>query len=180
MSATLATLGLFALAACFDVGPDAGSASIVVTLDGVTWPTDTATERSCVSPSDTVAEISAGLDKSGRERILIEGVSLSVRGFPAVGQYSLGSPLSGNFGTFYREDDSTWLPWYTRGESPGILTISEVDSQDSTITGTFSFEAVTIPDTTPHHHLVGTFHVRTFAMPVDDGACAVASTFPSP
>ncbi len=173
---------ILAVAACSDAGPSTDAEYFTATLDGASWPVDTAVSLVYATLCDTSSLVAAPRGLIAQQ---LELLSIYFRHYPAVGQYVLGDSSSGTFATFSTGPTTPGprgprVAWYSLGDSPGTLHISAVDRSDSVLTGTFAFDAATIPDTAPRHHLAGRFKVRFTLQPVYVVACPAAPRRPDP
>ena len=168
---------ILTVAACSDAGPSTDAEYFTATLDGASWPVDTAVSLVYATLCDTSSMVAA---PRGRIAEQLELLSIYFRHYPAVGQYVLGDSSSGTFATFSTGPTTPGprgarLYWFTGADSPGTLHINTVDQSDSVLTGTFAFNAATIPDTAPHHHLAGQFKVRFSLLQVFTVDCPAAA-----
>jgi hypothetical protein len=158
------TGGLLALSRCGDPeGPAvAGSPFFAATIDGTAWVPDTASCLVISTSIGTAAAITASRFVSAQEE---QGITILFTGFPAPGQFPLvniSGPATAFFSVYRLNGIVRDRPLqYSSGSAqPGLLSITGVSNTDSLITGTFSFEGATIPDSTPHHVLTGRFRLR--------------------
>jgi len=56
--------------------------------------------------------------------------------------------------------------YWTQPQGSGTLTVTGLTQDDSLVTGRFSFEAATIPDSVPHRRVSGSFRLRYQFQPV--------------
>lgn len=155
---------LFGSLGCGDSGgPELhGPTTFTVTLDGARWRPDTAVSFVYGSECDTSGIISAVREISDQEA---EDVTLIFKRFPSAGQMALSDSSAAASAVFSMTQFSGGFPvsivsYWTRPETPGVLTIDGATRDDSLITGRFAFEGATIPDTGAHRHLSGEFRVR--------------------
>jgi hypothetical protein len=152
-----------------DGGPDLhGPLTFAGTLDGVAWRPDTSIAIVSGSTCDTTTVISAVRQVTESEE---EAVTLILQRFPAAGQATLADTSTAAFATFSVSQVSagvitSTVTYWTRSLNPGWLTIAGATRTDSLVTGTFAFDAVTMPDTAPHRRLTGRFRVRYSFQPV--------------
>lgn len=152
------------VAACGDSsGPSAhGSPFFSATVDGTVWSPDTALAFLFGSGSDTVLVIGAGRTVSISRT---EAITIFVHHFGAPGQFALADTTSPAFGGYSLYDLSGPLfnpvfQYWTRSTGLGSLTVTGLTQDDSLVTGRFSFEAATIPDSVPHRRVSGQFRLR--------------------
>ena len=158
------TACVMVVAACGDSnGPSAhGSPFFSATVDGTVWNPDTALAFMWGSDSDTTLVIAAGRTVSISRG---ETIAIFVHHFGAPGQFALADTTSPAFGGFSVYDLSGPLfnpvfQYWTRSTGPGSLTVTGLTQDDSLVTGRFSFEATTIPDSVPHRRVSGQFRLR--------------------
>ena len=182
LSRWIAAALIVAVAACSDAGPSTDAEYFTATLDGARWPVDTAVSLSYATLCDTSSLVAA---PRGLIAERLELLSIYFRHYPAVGQYVLGDSSTGTFATFSTGPTTPGprgarLYWFTGADSPGTLHINAVDRSDSVLTGTFAFDAATIPDTGVRHHLAGQFKVRFSLQQVYTVDCPAAARRPDP
>ena len=134
----------------------------------LTWRPDTALSIIYTSSCDTTSLIGATRRVSDHEQ---EGVTLFLQAFPAAGRLALADTSTVAFAAFTVSQVSggfvtSTVSYWTRPGNPGLLTIAGATPTDSLVSGTFAFEAATIPDTLPHRHLSGQFRVKYTVQPV--------------
>ncbi len=157
-----AILGLFLLGACGDSGgPGAGGASFGATLDGLGWQPDTSLALIIGSATDTTLVIVAGRVVSPLEE---QDVTLHLEGFRETGTSALGDTGTASSALFSRlllsGGQVTGSQVYLTGQPAGVRQVTGFDRTDSVITGSFSFEAATTPDTAVYRRLMGQFRLR--------------------
>jgi hypothetical protein len=138
------------------------------TLDGIPWTADTAFAVVYASANDSTLTISGGR-QAGPDQV--QQVTLVLQGFSAAGRFQLADTSSSGIGAFSdaRTTGGVLLSnvvYWSLSPSPGSLTLSAIDRTDSTLAGSFSFEAATNPDTTTHRRISGSFRVRYVLTPV--------------
>lgn len=155
------TGGLLALSRCGDSeGPAvAGPPFFTATLDGSAWVSDTALCIVLSTSTGTATLIAASRLVSAQEG---QGISIVFTGSPVRGQFPLVDifGLATAFFSVYRVNGGLPLYYNSGSAQPGLPSITSVNSTDSIMTGTFTFEGATNPDSTPHHVLTGQFRIR--------------------
>jgi hypothetical protein len=164
------TAGFLVVAACGDSnGPSAnGAPYFSATVDLTGWSADTAIAWLYGSDSDTTLVIGAGRTASISQ---LETITLFVHHFGSPGQFALADTTSPAFGGFSVFDLSGPLfdpvfQYWTQPQGSGTLTVTGLTQDDSLVTGRFSFEAATIPDSVPHRRVSGSFRLRYQFQPV--------------
>jgi hypothetical protein len=154
--------GALGLAACTETsGPEPLAPGFAGTLNGVPWTADTSVSAAFATTDDTtlftsgVRQISAD---SGQE------ITLVLHRLSAE-QFALTDSVGEGYGELVYFHDHSALPGSqlvlrSLAGRPGSIRISEVNETDSTVAGTFAFEAAADPDTIPHQFLAGHFKVR--------------------
>ena len=152
------------LAACGDAhGPSAHrSPFFSATVDLTSWRPDTAIAWLYGSDSDTTLVIGAGRTISVSET---ESITRFVHHFGSPGQFTLADTSSPAFGAFTVSSltGPLWQPilqFWTHAQGSGTATVTGLTEDDSLVTGRFSFEAATIPDSVPHRQVSGQFRLR--------------------
>lgn len=160
----LTALGLALAAACGDsAGPgNPGALEFTATLDGVVWTADTATAIAFASPTDTTLSIAGVRRVSANEA---HEVTLVLRSLGPVGHYPLGDSTSHAIAAFGVSQISggmvtSSIVYWSGMQVPGSLSITTLSRTDSTVSGSFTFEAATKPDTAQHRRLSGHFRIR--------------------
>jgi len=162
---------LLALIACLTVSTACGDSSgpsdhglpfFSATVGLTSWRPDTAIAWLYGSDSDTMLVIGAGRSVSISQ---IETITLFVHHFGAPGRFALADTTSAAFGGFSVYDLSGPLfdpvfQYWTQSPGSGTLTVTGLTQNDSLVTGRFSFEAATIPDSVPHRRVSGQFRLR--------------------
>jgi hypothetical protein len=159
------TGGLLALTRCGNpespaVPAIAASPFFNATIDGTSWVPDTAWGLVLAGSSGAAVIITASRLVSAQEG---QDIFMGFPGFPAAGQFPLADLFSPAFAYFsvYRVNGVVRdrpLLYMSGSAQPGLLSITAIT--DSLMTGTFTFEGATIPDSTPHRVLTGQFRVR--------------------
>jgi hypothetical protein len=160
-------------AACGDGnGPDLhGAAYFTASVNGAVWQPDTVVALLWGSPCDTTLLVS-GVRSAGSHG---EEITVDVRLFHGPTTVTLADTSTGAFGVF-----STYpLPvsqaiqsFWTTSAATGQLRITGLTTDDSLISGSFSFSAQTIPDTAPHRTIVAQFRTRYTFQPVFTVGCS--------
>jgi hypothetical protein len=158
---------LTASIACGEVGPHLqGPPMFRVTIDGAPWPIDTMGGILWASPCDTTLVVSAtGGLTTPEERTVV----LVLHAFPMVLRYPIAdssAPIFAMYSTAQLAGGLITSMVQYWSVAPGQLVITGVSRADSVVTGRFSFEAATIPDTMVHPHLSGDFRVSYFSQEV--------------
>lgn len=155
--------------ACSDgSGPSQTLLQLRAAVDNVPWAVDTAGAFAFGAPTDTTLAITAVRTVSAAEE---QQISFSVHGFTGQGQFTLADPGSEGVGAFSVSRiaggvvQSTTV-YLTHASPAGTVTITHLDRTDSTVAGTFAFEAALTPDTAPHRHVTGSFRLRLAFVPV--------------
>jgi hypothetical protein len=92
-------------------------------------------------------------------------ISFSLHGFSGSGQATLGDSTAVGIGSFAISQINGGMVvattvYRTIAAIPGAVTISRLNRSDSTVSGSFAFEAALTPDTAPHRQLRGSFVLR--------------------
>jgi len=136
-------------------GPDilSGPPFFTAMLDGAPWVADTA-EGIVLTPSaGGVATLVIGTRRVARQTI-----TLGLATFPATGQYALGGIFSKHVALF----DIDTISYISIDAHPGLVSVDAVNTTDSVLAGSFTFEAARLipPDTGAHPMLSGQFRVH--------------------
>lgn len=154
---------LTATGACGDSNsPGSTGTYFRATLNGASWVPDTATAVFFgVSPDSGTLVIVGSRTISGEDQT----IAVAIRDFPRLGGVTLSDSSGPGTGVYSVIHSNSGLPpattnFFSTLQQPGIAHLSAHNASSSTITGDFSFRAVTTPDTLPHLTIAGTFRVQ--------------------
>lgn len=158
---TLLSLAL-TLACGDDTGPSDRAPVFAARLDAQSWPSDTALAIAFGAPAETTLSVTAARTVSPAQE---QEISLALHGFTGPGMAPLGDSTAAGIGSFAILQISGGVVTATTvyrslASVPGTVTITRLNRADSTVSGTFAFEAALTPDTAPHRHIAGSFTLR--------------------
>jgi Family of unknown function (DUF6252) len=160
------------LALCLACGDSAGPAVSTLAfdaqLDNQPWRADTAVAIAFGAPTDTTLAVAGSRLLSPTEA---QEITLSLPDFRGPGRFALADSTGPGVAAFSISQISGGVVlatqvYHSQAASPGYVLVTSLNRQDSTVAGTFAFEAALIPDTATHRHVSGSFRLRLGFVPV--------------